>query len=104
MFEGNEIDAQIEGVDVDFVPAEDMSHGTLTLSFVGAAAVRARDEFHNNDLGEISWTLSTPVPVNAGDTVTAPAPGLTPADKPAAHKEEGMVTITAHAPVEIKEA
>ncbi len=55
-FEGDEIDAQIEGVEVDLVPTDDMSHGTLTLRFVGASAARARAEFSNGALGTITWT------------------------------------------------
>ena len=87
MFRGDEIDATVEGVEVELVPLDDPTHGSLTWRFVGRDAIDARAEFHNNGLGTITWT-------------PAPASG-----KAAAHKDEGdLVTITAHAPVEVKGA
>lgn len=56
MFQGNEIDAQVEGVEVELVPFDDPTHGSITWRFVGREAVDARTEFHNNGLGTITWT------------------------------------------------
>jgi len=66
MFQGEEIAATIEGVEVVLVPADDPTLGTITLPFVGAEAVKARDEFKDGAVGTITWTPSAAV---SGDDV-----------------------------------
>ncbi len=56
MFQGAEVDAQVEGVEVELVPLDDPTHGSLTWRFVGKDAVNARAEFSNGKLGTITWT------------------------------------------------
>ncbi len=56
MFQGAEVDATVEGVEVELVPLDDPTHGSLTWRFVGKDAIDARAEFKNGALGTISWT------------------------------------------------
>jgi hypothetical protein len=60
MFQGDEIDATIEGVEVDLVPVDDPTHGSITWRFVGRDAIDARAEFSNGALGTISRTPARP--------------------------------------------
>ncbi len=63
MFQGDEVDATVEGVEVEAVPVDDPSHGSLQLRFVGKDAAQARAEFHNGDLGTITWTPAVPAKI-----------------------------------------
>ena len=60
MFQGAEVDATVEGVEVDLVPVDDPTHGSITWRFVGKDAVDARTEFKNGMLGSISWEPAGP--------------------------------------------
>ncbi len=97
MFEGEEIDAVIEGVEIDLVPTDDPTHGSITWRLVGKAAIAARDDFANGMTGTISWAPSDGlVPLSADE--------LSRAEKDEDLEDDGMVTITAHSPVKIKDA
>ncbi len=56
MFQGAEVEAQIEGVEIQLIPVDDPTHGTIVWRLVGKDAVDARAEFKNGGIGTISWT------------------------------------------------
>ncbi len=63
MFQGDEVDATVEGVEVELVPLDDPTHGSLTWRFVGRDAANARAEFYNGGLGTITWTPAVPAKI-----------------------------------------
>ena len=59
-YEGQEIDAEVDTLDVELIPTHDSVHGggTLTLRIKGKSMAQAREEFVADKTGKLTWTPS----------------------------------------------